>query len=83
MAFVPSSEPLKESLAIESRKTKPSQNKENINMSQLEFQVKRKHMHLVEGYEKGNWGQATFAFGLHLALGKGRGDDRRVRPNLI
>ena len=54
MAFVPSSKPSKESLAIESRKTKPSQNKENINMSQLEFQVKRKHMHLVEGCEKGN-----------------------------
>ena len=54
MALVPSSEPSKESLGIESRKTKPSQNKENINMSQLEFQVKRKHMHLVEGYEKGN-----------------------------
>ena len=54
MAFVPSSKPSKESLAIESRETKPIQNKENINMSQLEFQVNRKHMHLVEGYEKGN-----------------------------
>ena len=54
MAFVPSSEPSKESLAIESRKTKPSQNKENINMSQLGFEVKRKHMHLIEEYEKGN-----------------------------
>lgn len=52
MALVPSSEPSKESLAIESFKTKPSQNKENINMSQLEFQVKRKHMH--QGYKKEN-----------------------------
>ena len=49
MALVPSSEPSKESLAIESRKTKPSQNKENINMSQLEFQVKRKH---IKGIKK-------------------------------